>query len=130
MTLRDFLRSTYVPGGRGDGAYDCWGLVRHARVHLFGKELLPALDGVSPGDFRQITKAARSTPALVGYSECGMRPGAIALCWEGALCTHIGIVVEVDLMLKILETDVGTGPSLTHPRLFERKYTRVTYYDN
>lgn len=130
MNLQDFRNTTYKEGARGPKEYDCWGLVRDARIHLFGKEPLPMLGDVKPKQLRSITLEAKNLPALLGYSETHIKPGAIALAYLGALCAHVGIVVEVDGSLKILETDAPTGAILTSANAFSRKYTKVIYYDN
>ena len=128
--MRQFLRTRYVRGGRGPVDYDCWGLVRDARVALFGRALLPVLAEASPGDLRSITRATSHVIGLHGFAQCSPRVGAIATAWIASLCVHVGLVVEVDGQLRILETDEPTGPCHTAINRFQARYTRVLFYDD
>jgi hypothetical protein len=70
----------------------------------------------------------------VNYHTCDPRPGAIACCYRGSLCTHIAIVVEIDGRLMILETDEPGkgrhGPRLVSLKPFQQRYLRVVFYDD
>lgn len=129
--MNRLLTSKYKPGGRGPDEYDCWGLVRAARIELFGYPELPSFDWAAPGDFRRISVAYESAKVLQGFYELVVpRPGAIAMAWRGSLCAHVGIVVEVDGRMQVLETDADTGPVLTDIHHFKRRYTSVVFYEN
>lgn len=126
--MNQYLRTKYVKGGRGPVYVDCWGLVRMARVDLFNKSLLPSYDGISPDDKPALTEACLMTRET--FREVDPVPGAIATGWQARLCVHVGIVVEVDGRLWILETMQSTGPALTPIRKFARRYTKVVFYDD
>lgn len=128
--MRQFLRTRYVRGGRGPVDYDCWGLVRDARSSLFGRALLPTLQDARPGELRGITRAVDQVIALHGFAQCAPRVGAVATAWRASLCVHVGLVVEVDGQLRILETDEPDGPCLTALNRFQARYTRVLFYDD
>lgn len=130
VTLDTLLKTNYVKFGRETPNLDCWGLARLARHHLFGRELLPAYDTIDPGDKASLTKAALLEREVGGFLECEPRPGAIALAWRGGECVHIGVVVETDGRLWVLETEEGVGPTLTRVPVFERSFAQVVYYDN
>lgn len=130
MTLDDLLRTRYVKYGRGPVELDCWGLVRVARAELFGSDWLPSYIDIDPQDKAGLTEAALEVREQGGFREIEIRPGAIATAWRARLCVHVGIVVEADGRLWILETDEGTGPGLIRPANFERRYSKVIYYDN
>lgn len=130
MTIDDFLQTRYVKFGRGPVDMDCWGLVRLARVELFSKALLPSYADVDPHDKRRLTQSTHDAVGGNHLVEVDMMPGAIAAAWQARLCVHVGIVVESDGRLWILETDEDTGPVLTRPSTFESRYTKVVYYDN
>lgn len=125
-----FLKTRYLRGGRGPVEYDCYGLVRHARTELFGRSLLPLLSDVLPGDARAITNAHAQVYASGEFRESPVRPGAIAEGWVASLCVHVGIVVEVDGRLMVLETDEPTGPCLTPINRFKTRFTRVLFFDD
>ncbi|WP_405418639.1 hypothetical protein [Marinobacter flavimaris] len=132
MTLNDLLNVPYLANGRQPDGADCYGLTRLARVHLFGKPWMPEHGAVEGSDKRALTKAMLSES--VNYRVCDPRPGAIACCYRGRLCTHIAIVVEIDGRLMILETDEPGkgrhGPRLVNLRLFQQRFLRVVFYDD
>ncbi len=130
MTIDDFLRTRYVPFGRAVPGLDCWGLVRLARASLFGRPMLPSYSETDPGDKAGLTTAASEVREMGGFNEVQSRPGAIATGWRARLCVHVGLVVEADGRLWVLETDTGTGPTLTKINAFEARYTRVVFYDD
>lgn len=130
MTIDDFLKTRYVKHGRIAPDLDCWGLVRLARVELFGRELLPSYDGINPSNKPELTKATLAVKDVGDFIDVGLKLGSIATAWRGSRCQHVGLVVDIDGRLMILETDEGVGARLTSPALFERRYTKVIYYDN
>lgn len=129
MTLHDLLKIPYLANGRDPSGVDCYGGVRLARVHLFGRDLMPDYTTVDGSDKKSMTAAMLSESA--GYHVVSRRSGAIATAWRGRLCIHIAICVTIDGRLMILEWDNDAPlPRLVHPSLFERQYSRVVYYDN
>lgn len=128
--IEKYLKTTYKRGGRGPQEYDCWGLVREVRHEVFGRDLLPELTDATPGNPRAITKGRNEVHCTAAVVEVPMRPGAVAEAWCGSLCVHVGVVVEVDGRLMILETDTPHGPCLTAPGLFASRYTRVMFFDD
>lgn len=132
MTLDDLLQVPYVPDGRAQEGADCYGLVRLARVHLFGKPWMPEHGSVEGSDKRALTRAMLSESR--NYRQCKPSPGAIACCYRGRLCTHIAVVVEIDGKSMILETDEPGqskhGPRLVNLKQFERRFLKVVYYDD
>lgn len=127
--IEKYLSTRYVKGGRGPIELDCYGLVRLARSELFGKPLMPLCTEAVPGRFRAITGAVESVSSLLAMRPVDRTLGAVATAWRGTLCVHVGLVVEADGREWILETD-EPGPRLTPPRLFEKRYTSVIYYDD
>lgn len=130
MTLNDFLQTRYVKYGRRGDELDCWGLVRLARVKLFDRGWLPSYVDIDPADKAGLTVAAGAVRDQRGFVEVGLQPGAIATAWRARMCVHVGIVVEADGRMWVLETDEGSGPKLTRQGAFENRYTKVIYYDN
>ncbi len=132
MNLTDLLAVPYLANGRTQQGADCYGIVRMARVYLFGKPWMPAHGSVEGSDKRALTLAMQTE--AVNYTECRPAPGAIAAAFRGLLCTHIAIVVDVDGKRMILETDEpgkgSHGPRLVNLRYFEQRFLRVVYYDD
>ncbi|MDD2663954.1 MAG: hypothetical protein PHD19_09355 [Dechloromonas sp.] len=125
--LDDWLRVPYVAYGRTMAGADCWGLVRIVRHALRG-EWLPEFGAVAPDDKAKMTGAAGQVVAA-GFAESAPSPGAIAAVWRGPLCLHVGIVIEADGRLAVLETNRATGPRWLRLADFSARYLRVTYHD-
>lgn len=132
MDLTDLLQVPYVPNGRLPTGADCYGLVRLARVHLFGKPWMPEHGAVEGSDKKALTRAMEYES--VNYKPCRPHPGAIACCYRGRLCTHIAIVVDIDGKRMVLETDEpgrgNHGARLVNLKQFERRFLKVVYYDD
>lgn len=99
--IGEYLSTRYVDGARGPFEWDCWGLVRHVRAEHLGCRLLPSFGDVRSTQPRQFTEAYRQEAELMEL--CAAEPGAIACVKRGPLCTHVGVVVEVDGTLGVLE---------------------------
>lgn len=125
-----YLKTRYVKGGRGPDDIDCYGLVRLARHEMFGLPLLPLYAGVTMDDKLSITNACKDISREQGFVPGFARPGAIATAWRVRLCVHVGLVVDADGRLWVLETDDAAGPRLTPISKFESRYTKVIYYDD
>lgn len=127
-SLDRFLATRYVKYGRHGGDLDCYGLVRLARHELFGLPLLPLFGDIAPEDKQGLTAACKDVSK--GFSPTMANPAAIATAWRGKLCMHVGLVVEADERLWVLETNEISGPCLTPIPRFESRYTKVIYYDD
>ncbi|WP_316988794.1 hypothetical protein [Alcaligenes faecalis] len=92
--------------------------------------MLPSYSETDPDDKAGLTAAAGEVREQGGFKEVQPRSGAIATGWRARLCVHVGLVVEADGRLWVLETDAGTGPTLTKINAFEARYTRVVFYDD
>lgn len=126
--INRYLATRYVRGGREWPALDCWGLVRLARAELFGMAMLPLCGDAYPGDMPAITRACQSVAELADLRAGPPCPGAIATAWRARLCVHVGLIVMCDGVLRVLETDLKTGPCLTAIAVFSARYTRVLFY--
>ncbi len=121
-----YLRCRHVFGGRGPDEYDCWGQVRDVRANVFGLPWLPSYGAVGDGDKEALTEAClRESRNFNIVEPC---PAAIATVWKSRLCVHVGVCVEIDGKLGVLDTNPGIGPQWKTIREFERKYLKVVYY--
>ena len=127
--INDWLRIPYRDHGRDWTGCDCWGLVRMVRFALRG-DFLPSYGGIDPQDKSALTAAAGEVMSLDGFRECEPRLGAIAAVWRGALCLHVGIVVEVEGRLAVLETGRRIGVRWLRLADFGQVYRDVRFYDN
>jgi cell wall-associated NlpC family hydrolase len=128
--IHQLLAVPYRPHGRDLAGCDCWGLVRLVRQALRG-DTLPSFGAVSPTSKRELTEAATSVIAARQFRPVQTpAPGAIATVWRGLLCHHVGVVVEADGRLAVLETGSRIGPRWLRLDDFQRLYLDVRFYDN
>lgn len=112
-------------------ALDCYGMVRLARHEMFGRPEMPLCAPAQPGRYREITHAvAEVSEALRLAPVPEPRPGAVATGWMAGLCVHVGLVVNADGRMRVLETDEKGGARLTRIRDFETRHAEVIYYDD
>lgn len=123
--IEKFMRAPYREGARGPIAFDCWGLCIAVRHQLFGLALMPSLGAVGKNKVKANTEAYHHLRG--GMEECMPEPGAIAAVFRGALCLHVGVVVENEGRLKVLDTNPG-GACLRTTGEFEAAYPKVVYY--
>lgn len=123
--LAKYMRAPYEDEARGPLAFDCWGLCRTIRAEVFGFAMLPSLGGVGRNRLRSNTKAYRELKQ--GMDECQPEPGAIAAVLSRDQLSHVGVVVEVEGRLKVIDTNPG-GVQLRTVRDFESAYPRTVYY--
>lgn len=119
MTLAEIMQIPYSKA-------NCWALVRIAAKELFGI-IYPSYNCDSYNK-RLTTATAERIQRDVRQSGVAIA-GRAAFAYHGRLCVHTGIVVNADSREWILETDEPTGPVLTSIPDFERRYTRVDYYE-
>ncbi len=121
-----YLACEYEDGARGPDKWDCWGLVRHAiHAHLGGREL-PSWGDVRRTMPRLFTRAYKAEAASM--EECRPEVGAIAAVFRGALMVHVGVCIEIDSRVVVLEMNPKTGVRWRSVRDFEAPYARVVYY--
>jgi hypothetical protein len=128
--INDWLRIPYRDHGRDWSGCDCWGLVRMVRHALRG-DLLASYGSIDPNDKTALTDAAGYVLDGGGFQlrqEPGV--GALATVWRGALCLHVGIVVEVEGRLAVLETGRRIGVRWLRLADFRQVYRDVRFYDN
>ncbi|MFS8174971.1 hypothetical protein [Vreelandella titanicae] len=129
--LDNYRSARYHDGGRGElvggvRLFDCYGLVRAVRDEQFGLSLLPGLYGVNPCDALQVHRSSRD--AVRGLNRCEPTPGAMALCWTGAVARHCGVVVRVNGRLGVFECHRETDVRWQPMRKFCHDYTKVEFY--
>lgn len=124
--VEHYLAADYEDGARGPDRYDCWGLVREVRHERYGKRLLPSWGDVRNTMPREFTEAYRAEAAAMEL--CDPEPGAIACVFRGALMLHVGVVIEMEGRLEVLEINPKTGARRRRVQDFEAPYARVVYY--
>jgi cell wall-associated NlpC family hydrolase len=99
--IEKYLRAIYKDGGRGeiseDGRliFDCWGLVRAARVEFYDRPLMPSYGGEHQRDPLGFTKKynEQAEKTIQIKFPC---PGSIVavLRKKTGICTHVALVVH------------------------------------
>lgn len=125
IDIEKYLTVPYVDGGRSMAGGDCWFFAMSVRQEL-GCQPLPALETVT-----------RHTPHAMGHNytsvsallePCDPEVGAIAAVFKGRAFVHVGVVVEIDGRLAVLETNQGSGPRWMRLPQFLDFYFKVIFY--
>jgi hypothetical protein len=125
--LNAYLFARYVDGARGEGgAFDCWGLAREVRHKIYGKHLLPPWGHIRNTMPRAFTDAY--TEQVKELEECLPEPGALAMVFTGRLMLHVGVVVELEGRLAVLDISAQHGPRWQRIPAFEAPHSKVVYY--
>ena len=121
--LTKYLDGIWVEGGRVWPEIDCYGLVLEVRRDM-GLSDWPEWGEARRGESMQ----AAGEDFARDHRRCEPEPGAVALCYRGSFLIHVGVVVEVDGLLQVLECNEKTHVRLTPLPRFERRFVRVEYY--
>lgn len=125
--LNNYLFAVYVDGARGDGgSFDCWGLARDVRYKVYGKRLLPSWGHIRNTMPRAFTDAYREQAKEL--EACEPEPGAVAMVFTGRLMLHVGVVVELEGRLAVLDISAKTGCRWQRIPDFEAPFSKVVYY--
>lgn len=128
--INDWLKIPYKPHGRDSAGCDCWGLVRVVREDLRGDKLA-SYGSIAPDSKHALTVAAYNVAKAGKFASVLVpQPGAIATVWRGLLCVHVGIVVDAEGRMAVLETTQKHGTRWMMLNDFQRAYLDVRFYDN
>lgn len=125
IDVHEFLRVPYVDRGRTMEGLDCWGQLLLVRGQL-GMPSLPDIGPVTRAE--PIAMQREYGKVSSGLVECNPCVGAIAAVFRGTLFVHVGVVLEIDGRLAILETNEGSGPRWMRVQDFVDAYYKVIFY--
>lgn len=127
--IERYLTATYEDGGRALPCIDCWGLTILARHEMFGLPMLSSFGEVRHSNPRAFQRAYHSQ-VQAALEECRPFPGAIAAALHGDLCVHVGLVVEREGRLQVLEINPGTQARIVRLQDFRDRdiFTKVIFY--
>ena len=124
LNIDKYLSVTWQMGGRVFPILDCYGLVHEVRRDL-GLSDWPAFEGV-------IKEGDEMHAACSGFrgtvTQCEATEGAVAACYRGKMIIHLGIVVRLNGLLHVIESNPKKNVTILPLRRFERQYARVEYY--
>lgn len=123
--MNHFLSVPYVDGGRTLDGLDCWGLALQVRREL-GLPELPDDPAAIRGNGSAVSAQFRGIAGQLAIGQpC---PGALAAVFKGPLFVHVGVVVQADGRLWVIETNPGVGAHLRKVADFNAAYYKVVYY--
>jgi len=93
---------------------------------MFGGSLLPSFGTIRPTMCVEFTRHCNEVCDVL--QKCGPEPGALVGIFRGKVCTHVGIVVEIDGLLGVLDTTSKTNSRWMSIPDFDRRYLKVIYY--
>lgn len=106
---------------------NCWGLVRHVRSAMFGLPVLPSTPDISAHDKKRLTERCAEITAESLQEITTPVAGCIATAWRNRLCVHVGIVVESEGRLCIMDCE-RAGVRVMRAQDWAARFLRVVYY--
>ncbi|HBY5919938.1 TPA: nitrite transporter [Raoultella ornithinolytica] len=126
LNIDKYLTVRWQMGGRAFPVLDCYGIVHEVRRDL-GLPEWPAFEAVikepgSPGMGEFCESFSRDlTPCM----PCN---GAVAACYMGKMIGHLGVVVEMEGLLYVIECNPRRNVTILPLARFERQFLKVEYY--
>lgn len=135
--IEKYLTATYKDGARGEGGrYDCWGLVRAARVELCNKKLLASRGGeyrFNPIGFTE--QYNKQVDEMIEIEE-PVAGAFIAVIRKKYICEHVALVLDdvnkTGFGLHVLEINPDQNARMIPLFRFLEFYRQRTikYYDD
>ncbi|WP_410725602.1 hypothetical protein [Citrobacter portucalensis] len=119
-----YLSVTWQMGGRAYPVLDCYGVIHEVRRDL-GLPDWPVFEGVI-NEGCQMNDTCNSFRSRV--QKCEPEEGAVAACYTAGLVTHLGIAVNVNGALHILEANPKRNVTILPLARFLRQYVKVEFY--
>lgn len=126
LNIDKYLAVKWQMGGRAFPVLDCYGIVHEVRRDL-GLPEWPAFEGV-------IKTPQSNDMGIVcdefkrDLTQCQPHAGAVAACYTGKIIGHLGVVVELNGLLYVLECNPRRNVTILPLARFERQYLKVEYY--
>lgn len=141
--IAKYLNAVYKDGARGEMAedgglfLDCWGLVRLARVELYGRKLLDSRGGEYQHDPQGFTERYHEQIAeMVEIPEPVAGCAVAVLRRRSGICTHVGLVTHdinnTGQGLHVLEINPSQNARLIPLYRFREAYQlrELRFYDD
>lgn len=125
IDIHQLLAVPYVDRGRTLEGMDCWGQLLWARAAM-GLPALPDIGPVSRAEPIEMQRQCGKVSATLEEGPAAV--GAVAAVFRGTLFVHVGVVVEIDGRLAVLETNEGSGPRWKSVPDFVDTYYKVIFY--
>jgi hypothetical protein len=124
LDIDKYMFVKWSMGGRVYPVLDCYGVVHEVRRDL-GLSQWPVFEGVIKEglgiggvceEFKQ--KITRCEPC----------EGAVAACYIAGMIGHLGVVVEIEKLLYVMECNPRRNVTILPLARFEHQYLKVEYY--
>lgn len=125
--MNQYLRVPYMDGGRTMAGLDCWGLALCIRADM-GLPDLPDDPLATRGNGSAIAAQFRGISDSMDRGDPA--PGALAAVFKGSLFVHVGVVVQADGRLWVMETNPGVGVMMRRVLDFIAAYYKVIFYND
>lgn len=122
------MRIPYAKGGLTEDGADCWGLALLVRRRL-GRNDPFAPHASAYDDPRANRRVFRHAMGWVRPTD-DPQPGAFAAVLHREQCRHVGVVLDIDGRLCVLETEVLGGVRWYTLDDFLSLHAKVVFYDD
>lgn len=124
--LNKYLSCTFVDCGRSlETGLDCWGLALAVRAELGFPVLGDASTACRDVPLEMVREYQRISDGLkVGEPKVG----GLAAVFKGRAFVHVGVVVEADSRLCVLEINPDSGCRIMPIHRFLETYYKVVFY--
>lgn len=136
ITLSDLLKVPYVDHGRTLAGLDCYGQVFLARAYLLDRPLKGDFSYCHPDDKQTMTDIfCQQLPIFDPVMSPIPPAGAIGCCFKKDVnghdvLLHVGLAVEVEGQIKVLNTSRKSGAEIMPLRAFKRLSIDVRFYND
>ncbi|MEB2702255.1 nitrite transporter [Citrobacter koseri] len=119
-----YLSVVWQKGGRVYPELDCFGVVNEVRKDL-GMPEWPDFAGVTK-DNGGLNREARKL--MLSLERCEPCEGAGVACYSGSTVTHVGVVVNIDGELYVVDCNEKSNVSVRTVARFRRQYVKVEFW--
>lgn len=125
--IDNYLRVPYLDQGRTLEGLDCWGLVLGIRRDL-GFSDLPEIGAVTRHTVQEMQHQFKEVSYTLEKGD--PVPGALAAVFRARVFVHVGLVVEIEGRLAVIETNPKTGVRWMFLERFLDVYYKVAFYSD
>lgn len=119
--VKQYQFARYQDCGRGNGVYDCWGLVREVLNTYFGKPLAASFGSVLPSNKQAMQQVSEHIIQENNFILCEPELGAVACLYRGKVLHHVGILVTVNNKLQVLDASNAHGIGIRSIKDFKQQ---------
>lgn len=124
INLDKYKAVRWEMGGRIYPVLDCYGIVHEVRRDL-GLPVWGMFEGVvNEGDLM----GRKCEEERENLEQCEPCPGAVAACYRAGMINHLGVVISIDGLFHVMESNPFKNVTILPLQRFKRRYPRVEFY--